>query len=476
MMADNEVLKSEINKIFDAQDTASLKTASSGFKERKKKLEALQQYLISHQAEVIEALFTDLRKPEHETMLSEIVPVLSEIRYVGKNLNRWMQPVQVPTPLSGMGTTSHIYYEAKGKALIIAPWNYPFSLVMRPLIYAIAAGCTAIIKPSEYAPATSKLISQIINHLFDPSEVTVVEGESDVSQLLLAQPFNHIYFTGSPAVGKLVMKAAAENLTSVTLELGGKSPLIIDETVNLDKAADKIIWAKFLNNGQTCIAPDYILVHASKKDQLVDSLINSIQKMYNSDQNGIQHSGSYGRIINQKNFNRLKQLLNDAVGNGAILAFGGQLAEEDLYFEPTILTQVNHRMLVMQEEIFGPILPVLAFTQLEEAVQMIQAKPKPLAFYIMSEKADVQEMLIKKISAGGILVNDFLQHFANPELPFGGINNSGIGKSNGFYGFQEFSNAKGVMKRRLGDIRFLYPPYKKTGIQGKILQWLVRYF
>jgi aldehyde dehydrogenase (NAD+) len=260
------------------------------------------------------------------------------------------------------------------------------------------------------------------------------------------------------------------------LELGGKSPLIVDKSVNIDKAADKIIWAKFLNNGQTCIAPDYLLVHESIMEKLIQSLKNSIQKMYNPDQKGIQFSDSYGRIINKKNFTRLRLLLADAKEKGAHIAYGGQLIEDDLYIEPTLLTNVSDQLSVMQEEIFGPILPIQPFTVLEEAVGIIQSKPKPLAFYIMSEKTEVQEKLIKEVSSGGVLVNDFLLHFANPELPSGGINNSGIGKSNGFYGFQEFSNAKGVMKRRLGNIRFLYPPYKKEGFQAKVLKWFVKYF
>lgn len=468
-------LTSEIKKIFDSQERTRKRTALSDFHERRRKLLMIQNYIIAHQDKITQVLHEDLRKPRHEAILSEVIPVTSEIRHVCRHLKRWMKPQQVPTPLSALGTDSYIHYEAKGRTLLIAPWNYPFSLVLKPLIFAIAAGCTAIIKPSEYAPATSYFLCQMIKRLFDEEEIAVVEGDMEVAQILLKLPFDHIFFTGSPGVGKIVMKSAAENLTSVTLELGGKSPLVIDDTVNIAKVADKIIWAKFLNNGQTCIAPDYILVHTRQKDQLITQLTNSLQKMYNEDGNGIENSGSYGRIINTRNFQRLHRLLTDAVEKGAEVSFGGRKNEADLYFEPTLLTHVTDNMHVMQEEIFGPVLPVLSFSNLEEAIIQIQNKPKPLALYIMSERISNQQLLISQISAGGVMVNDFLQHFANPELPFGGISNSGMGKSNGFYGFQEFSNAKGIMKRHVGTIRFLFPPYK-TGYQSKILNWLVRYF
>lgn len=387
-----------------------------------------------------------------------------------------MKPKSVPTPLAMLGTKAKIWHEPKGTSLIISPWNYPFNLTIGPLVSALAAGCTATIKPSELSPATSNLIKEMIHELFDPSEVMVILGEAAVSQKLLALPFDHIFFTGSPQVGKIVMKAAAEHLTSVTLELGGKSPALIDDTADLNDAAGKIIWGKFVNCGQTCIAPDYILVPEAHKERLVMEMKVFLQKFYDPDYKGISHSGDYARIINKRHFTRIKNLLLDAMEKGATLEFGGNAEESDLFFEPTILSGITSEMDVIQEEIFGPILPIVTYKSMEEAIELINSKPKPLAPYYFGKNPSTSKKVLKETSSGNAVINDCVLHFLHNELPFGGVNNSGIGKSHGYYGFLAFSNEKGVLKQRVGynNVTLLRPPY---GIKAKqIIASLIKWF
>jgi aldehyde dehydrogenase (NAD+) len=456
-----------IQNIFNRQLANRRNVAGSGAKERIGKLQRLQKYLLDHVDDACEATRKDFQKPEAETIIGELLVLHSEISYAIRNLPRWLQPQKQSIPLTAIGTSSYILYEAKGCALIIAPWNYPINLALKPLISAIAAGCVAIIKPSELTPNSSAFVREVIEHLFEPDEVTVIEGDADVSTQLLALPFNHIFFTGSPVVGKIVMRAAAEHLASVTLELGGKSPSIIDETADIGATARRIAWGKFFNNGQTCIAPDYVLVHESVKEEFVSELKRTVAEMFDRDGRGPQFSASYGRIVNEKHYERLSGYLQDATASGAVIEFGGAVIPEQRFISPTLLTRVNDSMLVMKEEIFGPILPVIGFPDLSFAVDYVNKNEKPLALYVHTRKNANSEFVLKNTSAGNALVNELLTQFGNPEIPFGGINNSGIGKSNGFYGFQEFSNAKGVMKRKFGTIRFLYPPYS-----DKLVKWL----
>lgn len=466
------IIPDSIQRIFDSQRDNSIAVATTTYQERKVKLEQLESAIIAKQEAIIQATYEDLRKPRQEAILSEIVAVLSELRYTKKHLKRWLQPHKVPTGLTSLGTSSYIQYEAKGQVLLIAPWNYPFCLVVKPLISAIAAGCTVIIKPSEFTPATNRVLVDLVRNLFTPNEITIIEGEAETSQQLLALPFNHIFFTGSPQVGKIVMKAAAEHLASVTLELGGKSPLIIDETANLAKIVKQIVWAKYLNNGQTCIAPDYVFVHQSQYSQLLSLLQETITEMYSSD---TLHNKDYGRIINHKQFDRLVALVQEATTMGAKIITGGQTNREEHFIAPTILVDVRVSMRIMQEEIFGPLLPIIPYEALQEVTSFIQKNPKPLALYLFSTNPAHHEYILRHTSSGNVMINDFLQHFANPELPFGGINNSGIGKSNGFYGFQQFCNAKGIMHRRLGSLAFLFPPYRTEGLQATIFKLLPRW-
>jgi aldehyde dehydrogenase (NAD+) len=371
-----------------------------------------------------------------------------------------MAPHEVDTPMLYVGSASKIVYEPKGMALFLTPWNYPFQMPAQHLVAAVAAGCTAIIKPSEFTPHTSAIVKEVLGKVFAENEVAVIEGDHTVSTELLKLKFDHIHFTGSPAVGKVVMRAAAEHLTSVTLELGGKSPVIIDETANVEAAAKKITWGKYINCGQTCIAPDYILVHDSKKAEFISKLTANLKKVFTTHPD---KSESMGRIINNRHFNRLKNLLEDAVKRDAKVEIGGTFNEADNYIAPTVLSDVALGSKIMEEEIFGPILPVVSYTTPNEALGIINGKEKPLALYIFSSSGKNQDFWLENTSAGGTCINDNVVHISQPNLPFGGVNNSGIGKSFGFFGFKEFSNERAVLKAlHSGSVTTpLWQPYGK---------------
>jgi aldehyde dehydrogenase (NAD+) len=476
MIPDNSSIQQQIHEIFSAQKIQALKMRNSTSLLRIALLKKLLNWIKINQEDIRRAVYADFKKPYPEIDISEIYVVINEINHAIKHLEGWMKPKKVPTPIIMLGAKSQIQFEPKGTSLIIAPWNYPFNLAIGPLVSALAAGCTAIIKPSEMTPHTSALIRRLVEETFDKTLVAVVEGEIQVSQMLLALPFDHIFFTGSPSVGKIIMKAAAENLSSVTLELGGKSPTIIDQKSDLSDAAEKIIYAKFLNCGQTCIAPDYILVHESVKDNLLGLLKEQIQKMYDPKNKGIELSKDYARIVNSKHINRIKNLLSDAEKKGAVLYSGGSNKESEKYFEPTIITNLTEDMEIMQEEIFGPILPVLGYTDLEEAITYINLKPKPLALYLFTTEKAIQKKVLKETSSGGAVINDCSLHFLQNELPFGGVKTSGFGKAHGYAGFLAFSNEKSVMTQRIGmtSIKPLYPPYGITG--KKIIDGLLKWF
>ena len=431
----------------------------------------------SRNAEVIrEALHADFRKPFTETDLSEIYPVVSEAKHSIKKLKRWMSNKRVSTPATFLGTKAHVQYEPKGSSLIIAPWNYPFNLAVCPLISAIGAGCTAIIKPSEMTPHVSSLIHSMIGELFEENHVCVLEGGLETSQALLAQPFDHIFFTGSPAVGKIVMRSASDHLGSVTLELGGKSPVIITKNADLKDAAKKIASTKFINCGQTCVAPDFVLVPRSVRDEFVNHLQEAITTLYVREGTGVELSPDYGRIVNERHFSRLNELVADASGKGAVIARGGKNIPDEKFIEPTILTHVSPAMAVMEDEIFGPILPIVDYEDLDKALDFVNELPKPLALYAFSKNAKELNCIFQKTSSGGAVANDCVLHFLHPELPFGGVNNSGIGKSHGHYGFLEFSNPKGVLKQRVGltTASLLFPPYNK--VKRMVIDGLLKYF
>lgn len=469
-------LKSRVEKILKTQKQHALHLRTSTAIERIGWIKKLHDWVLSHREVIREAMHADYRKPFTETDISEIYPVVSEARHTIKKLKRWMSNKRVSTPATFLGTKAHIQFEPKGSSLIIAPWNYPFNLAVCPLISAISAGCTAIIKPSEMTPHVSSLIHSMIGELFEENHVCVLEGGLEASQALLAQPFDHIFFTGSPAVGKIVMRSASEHLCSVTLELGGKSPVIISKNADLKDAAKKIASTKFINCGQTCVAPDFVLIPPSVRDEFVNHLQEAITTLYDLEGSGVELSPDYGRIVNERHFNRLNELVADASGKGAVIARGGKNIPDEKFIEPTILTHVSAAMAVMEDEIFGPILPIVDYDDLDKALDFVNDMPKPLALYAFSKNAKELNYIFQNTSSGGAMANDCVLHFLHPELPFGGVNNSGIGKSHGHYGFLEFSNPKGVLKQRVGltTASLLFPPYNK--VKRMVIDGLLKYF
>jgi len=471
-----ELSLSLLDQVFIAQKKQAIIMRQSTTAQRIALLNKILDWIKTHMEDINRAIHADYKKPYPEISLTEVYPVTSEIKHTIKHLEGWMKPKKVHTPITMLGSDSYIHYEPKGTCLIISPWNYPFSLAIGPLVSALAAGCTAMIKPSEMTPHTSALIRRLVEETFDKSQVAVFEGDVEVAQKLLAKPFDHIFFTGSPAVGKIIMKAAAEHLSSVTLELGGKSPVIIDSKTDLKDAAEKIVMTKLLNCGQTCVAPDYVLVHSSIKDNFLNEMKENIRKMYDPKDKGVEKSKDYARIVNVKHLKRIKNLLADAEMKGAQIFQGGYVNEEDNFFEPTIITGLSEEMEIMQEEIFGPVLPVISFSDLEEAINYINLKPKPLALYVFSKDSDTIKRVFRETSSGAAVANDCALHFLQNELPFGGVNNSGIGKAHGHFGFLTFSNEKAVMKQRIGmtATKPIYPPY---GIASKkIIDSLLKWF
>ena len=452
--------KAEIERIFKIQQLHQHSVAKSTARERKEKLKRLGKAILEHRQEIRDALHADFRKHPSEVDLTEIFTVTSEIKHTARHLKKWMRPRRVKTPITLFGASSYIHYEPKGVVLIIAPWNFPITLTFGPLIAAIAAGNCVIIKPSEHTPHASAVTRSIIAEVFDEGEVAVVEGGIETSTSLLALPFNHIFFTGAPAIGKVVMEAASKHLASVTLELGGKSPTIVDETASVDAAAIRIAWAKYTNNGQICIAPDYLFVHESKKDEFLSKLKENIESFYGLD---AQKSESYARIVNHRHYQRLSRYIEDAKQKGATVVYGGRTDASEDYIEPTVLTDVDPSSDVMTEEIFGPLLPVYSYKSLDEPIAMINSKEKPLALYIYSKSKKNIQRIIDNTRAGGTCINHSAVHFFNSELPFGGSNNSGIGKGHGFFGFEAFSNPRGILKQwsPISGLELMTAPFTK---------------
>lgn len=463
-----------IKESFRLQQQQALVQRSEPLETRKKRLRALREWIKKNREAIQQAVYADFKKPSVEVDATEIFPALDEIKVALDNLDRWAKPKKIDAPLTMLGTRSQILYEPKGVCLIIAPWNYPFNLCIGPLASALAAGNTAILKPSELTPHTSALITKMCKEIFTESEVTVFEGGPEVSQALLTLPFDHIFFTGSPAIGKVVMRAASENLTSVTLELGGKSPTVVSSSAKIKEAAQRIAVAKFINNGQTCIAPDYVLVHKSVAAELIGHLKEQINSLFGESGKSFDESPHYARIVNQKHATRLNGLLQDAIEHGAKLELHGNFNLTDRFLHPVLLTQIDPSSRIMEEEIFGPILPIISFDSISEVVQTINHKPKPLALYYFGSNNTELNQLKTQTSAGAMCINDCAIHFLNLNIPFGGVNNSGIGKSHGHYGFLAFSNEKPVMRQRHGltSIKFFYPPYTK-GVK-RMIDWLLK--
>jgi aldehyde dehydrogenase (NAD+) len=429
---------------------------------RIKKLKLLKKAITAHEEEIYEALKQDFGKPVFETYVSEIGMVLEEIGLMIKNLPNWSDPEKVDTPITIHPGSSYIYRVPYGVTLVIGAWNYPFNLTLTPVVGAIAAGNCVIMKPSELSPHTSAIITKIIGEIYEEDFVAVVEGSVKETQELLAEKFDFIFFTGSTRVGKIVAEAAAKHLTPTTLELGGKSPCIVAKDADLAMTAKRIVWGKFLNAGQTCIAPDYLLVHENVKAALIFKMKECVKEFYG---NNPEESPDFPRIINKDHFKRLSAYLED--GNAVV---GGNTIPADLYIAPTILDNIDWEDEVMQDEIFGPILPVITFTDMDEIVEKIKDLPTPLSLYIFTEKKSLAEKLILDVEFGGGCVNDTVTHFANPNLPFGGVGNSGVGAYHGKFSFDTFSHHKGIHKKSTWlDVPLRYPPYEEKVLLVKTI-------
>lgn len=456
-----------INIIFNKQKEFFYTNKTKDINYRINTLKKLKSVIKDNEDKILNALNKDLYKSKFEAYATEIGIVYEEINLHIKKLKSWSKVEKVSTPISYFPAKSYIYKEPYGVTLIIGPFNYPFQLIILPLIGAISAGNCAIIKPSENTPNTGLLIQDLINKNFDEAYINVVNplGSKETVSYLLDLKFDYIFFTGSINVGKIVMEKASKNLIPVTLELGGKSPCIVDKDCNLNLAAKRIVWGKFLNAGQTCVAPDYILVHKEIKKDLIEVLKKEIKLQY--DEN-IEKNINYPKVVNKASFNRLKNYLND----GDII-LGGSFNENTLYFEPTLLDNIKENSPVMKEEIFGPILPILEYSELESAISFIRKNDKPLALYYFSENKQSIEYIINSVSSGGVTINDTIIHVASSNLPFGGVGTSGIGKYHGKDSYLTFSNRKAVLKRStLIEFPFRFPPYtnKKLNLLRKIMK------
>ncbi len=472
LTASKDTATNEIQRLFDLQQKSQFRVANETARQRKAKLKKLHKAVLAYRPQIKEALYKDYRKHPSEVDLTEIYPVTSELKHAKRNIRRWTRAHRVATPLALLGSSSHIKYEPKGVVLIISPWNFPINLTIGPLVSAIAAGNTVIIKPSEHTPHASALMKKMVEEVFSEEEVALVEGGVATSTALLNLPFNHIFFTGAPSIGKVVMKAASKHLTSVTLELGGKSPTIVDETANIDAAARRIAWGKFLNNGQVCIAPDYVFVHKSKKAAFLEATKKYIQKFYTED---ASKETSYARIVNNHHHQRVSSYVADAVEKGAKIEVGGNFDNSQDYIAPTVVSNIPNNATLMQQEIFGPVMPVMEFTNISEVIDVINSKEKPLALYIYSKSTKNVNHILNNTRAGGSCINHSAVHFFNNELPFGGSNNSGIGKGHGWYGFQAFSNARGILKQHIPNaLELLMPPY--NDFKQRLIDLTIKFF
>ncbi len=428
---------------------------------RIKQLRTLRSAIIDNEAAILEACRSDMNKPPMEAYTSERGMVLNEIDHAARNLTSWAKPKRAETPLLhtrffGIAqhflASSHIYSEPYGIVLVIGPWNYPFQLTLSPLVGAIAAGNCAVLKPSEIAPFSSSVISKIISDNFDAGFISVVEGDAETASRLLSERFDYIFFTGGTKIGKIVMEAAAKRLTPVTLELGGKNPCIVDHDIHVERTARRIVWGKFFNAGQTCMTTDYILADRAIKRKLLESIKKTIKEFYGDEPS---KSPDYARIINEKHFERLSRLLNE----GEII-IGGDTNPADRYIAPTIIDNVLPEHEIMKEEIFGPILPVMEYEKLDDAISFVNDRPKPLALFFFSKDREKQERVLRKTSSGGGCINETFVHEINFALPFGGVGASGIGKYHGKFSYDTFSNMKSIMKKSfLFDLTLRYPPY-----------------
>ncbi len=463
-----------VGKLFESHALTALKLRQSTAGERRRKLEQLLEVVLERKDAILAAARLDLGKHPTETNLTEMLPLVGELKHAISKLQRWTKPHRISPTMATLGTTSRVIYQPKGRCLIISPWNYPLSLALGPVVSAVAAGNTVILKPSEFTPNTNRVVQDIISAVFWQNEVAVVEGASDTATELLSLPFDHVFFTGSPAVGKKVMAAAAQHLASVTLELGGKSPVIVDADADLRGAAEHIIWGKMVNAGQTCIAPDYVYVHRDVADQFVDLCRSTITRRFGENDAAIKSSPDFPRMIHRRHAERIARLIDDAVQAGSQIACGGESDADSRYVAPTLLRNVPAHAQIRREEIFGPVLPILEFDSLDVVIAEINAAPKPLAIYAWTRSSRTVEALQTNTSSGSLCMNLCLQQFAQHNLPFGGVNTSGIGNAHGFFGFKAFSHERAVMSAGpMSALKLLFPPYDAR--KRRLSELLVKY-
>jgi aldehyde dehydrogenase (NAD+) len=447
-----------IRELFAAQRGRAPALAATSAKQRIAQIKRLRDRVLAEREAIHQACRADFTKAAAEVDVTEILPVVAEANHAIRHLARWMKPQRKRPSLLMLGTRAEVRAEPRGVCLIISPWNYPFNLSLGPLVSALAAGNTVILKPSEMTPHCAALIAHIISETFETAEVAVVTGAAETAERLLEWPFNHIFFTGSAAVGQIGMRAAAQHPTSVTLELGGKSPAIIDKSADIATTAHNLVWGKFANVGQTCIAPDTVYVHAEIFDAFIKACQKALDKLYGR-RDALPDNPDYGRIINQKHYQRLKSLLEDALGRGAHLVEGAVPDNDDNYIAPALLTDIDAGARILDEEIFGPLLPILPFTDIDAAITAIDARPTPLALYVFARDKTFVEHVLARTRAGGCCVNNTLLHFMHTRLPFGGVDSSGIGKAHGHYGFKAFSHERAVLRDRFSLAFLFQPPY-----------------
>ncbi len=441
--------------------------------QRRAALARLKKTVLAHREDFHRALREDLGRPEVETDLSEIYAVTSLVDYVSGKLAGWMRTERVPSPLTLWPARAEIRHESKGAVLVMAPWNFPVNLSLSPVVYAVAAGNSVVLKPSEVAPATAQLLADVVREAFPEGWVRTVQGDAQTAKSLLEHPWNHIFFTGGPSIGKTVMAAASKHLTSVTLELGGKSPVFLDPTFPVERAAKLLAWAKSMNAGQICIAPDYVLVPRDRMGDLVHAFAHALKELYGD---RLADNPDYTRIINERHWARLQAWHEDAVGSCARVWQPEPADVSKRFFPPTLYLDPEASCRISCEEIFGPLLPIIPYDKLDDAIAYVNAKERPLVTYVLSENKAFQQRTLTETRAGATVVNDFIIHYMHHDLPFGGVNHSGIGKSHGIWGFREFTNARPVVRRRWGLNPTLYlgPPYTgwKKQVVTALLRWL----
>jgi aldehyde dehydrogenase (NAD+) len=466
----DQTINLELQSAFETLKSNRWNISQTSYNERKNKLERLKNVILKKRSAIAEALYLDFNKPAAEGELTEIHTCLDEINFAMGHLKKWMKPHRVKTPLVLFGTSSQIRYEAKGVVLILSPWNYPFSLMINPLVAAVAAGNCVMARPSEKTTHTGRILKEVIEEVFPSNEVFVSLGDIPVAQQMIKLPFDHIFFTGSIGVGRAVMMEAAKNLTPVTLELGGKSPAIVDKEVDLEDAVKKLVWGKFVNGGQTCVAPDYVYIPTELKKSFIEYFEKEVSYRYGDTSLERLKNPDFARIIDLPAFDRLNKKLDNETR-----LFHDQPLREERYIPPTLLTEVKPTSPIMEDEIFGPILPLLTYDHIDEVISYIRKESKPLALYVFSKRKSFIESVLKQTTSGGVTINNVLLHLANPHLPFGGVGFSGMGSYHGFFGFKTFSHERAVLKQsRLNIVEFFFPPYqtwlKQTAL--KLLRFL----